>query len=102
MGWLNPARAIHRRKAAVRTNIQDGRTDAQTSADHGGQCRRFLGKAWEDQAKRLACQHPPQKATDARDRSASEQDGSHRLGNSKARRVLHAASLTNSRAAMKV
>jgi hypothetical protein len=74
----------------------------QTPADHGGQCRRLLGEAWEDQSKRLARQHYAQKATDAGDRSASEQDGSRRLGNSKARRVLHAASRVNTCAAMKV
>lgn len=74
----------------------------QQSSDNGSQCGRILGQARQDPAKRLVGQHPPQKATDARDRGAGKQDGAGRLGNTETRRVLHAASLVNSRVATKI
>ena len=101
MGWLNTTRTIHRRKATVRTNIQDGRTDIKTSSNHGSECGRILGQARQGPAERLVGQHTPQKATDARDRGAGK-DGARRLGDTETRRVLHAASLVNSRVVTKV
>ena len=89
-------------KKPAQTNIQNRRSDTKTSSDHGRQCGRILGHAWQDPAEFLVGQHPPQKATHAGDRGTGEQDGACRLGNAEARRVLHAASLVNTRAAMKV
>lgn len=81
MGWLATTRTIHRRKATVRANIQDGRTDIETSSNHGSQCGRIRGQVRQDPAERLVGQHTPQKANDACNRGAVKQDGARRPGN---------------------